>query len=106
METVDFNIEPNRVLGTPDIIYLKEYPIIRSTIITPTIQRKFITQIFKDDRVSLSPFYLEDTNSIQSNESSPSRPDGLVIYDNPNQRSIEFEDITENDREINYRIIA
>ena len=98
------NIEPNRVLDTPDIIYLNEYPIIRSTIITPTIQRKFITQIFKDDRVSLSPFYLEDTNSIQSNESSPSRPDGLVIYDNPDQR-IEFEDITENDRELNYRII-
>ena len=51
------NIEPNRVLDTPDIIYLKEYPIIRSTIITPTIQRKFITQIFKDERVSLKSLY-------------------------------------------------
>ena len=36
------NIEPNRVLDTPDIIYLNEYPIVRSTIITPSIQRKFI----------------------------------------------------------------
>ena len=99
------NIDPNRVLDTPDIIYLKEYPIIRSTIITPTIQRKFITQIFKDERVSLSPFYLEDTNSIRSSQSSPSRPDGLVINDTSDQRSVEFEDITENDREIDYRII-
>ena len=99
------NIEPNRVLDTPDINGLKEYPIIRTTIITPTIQRKFITQIFKDERVSLSPFYLEDTFSIRSNQSSLSRPDGLVINDNPDQRSVEFEDITENDREVNYRII-
>ena len=105
MNTDHLNIEPNRVLDTPDIIYLKDYPIIRSTTITPTIQRKSINQMFKDERVSLSPFYLEDTISIRSNQSSPSGPDGLAIYQNPDQRSIEFEDISENDREIKNRVI-
>ena len=62
----NFNIEPNRVLGTPDIIYLKEYPILQTTIITPIKKRNLKKEISKDESASLGPFYLEDTISVRS----------------------------------------
>ena len=106
METGDFNIEPNRVLGTPDILYLKEYPILQNTTTTtPIKQRNLKRCILKDDIISLGPFYLEDAISVQSFQSLPSRLDVSVIDENAEQRSIELEDISENDRRMINRLI-
>ena len=105
MATGNFNIEPNRVLGTPDIIYLKEYPILQTTIITPIKKRNLKKEISKDESASLGPFYLEDTISVRSFQSLPSRVDVFVIDDNAEQRSIESEEISENDRRMINRLI-
>ena len=93
---MDLNEEPIQVIESPKVIFVKEY-------LNGSNQQTTRSMISRgglvDERLSLSPFYLEDNLSVRSFQSAPSCLDNPQI-DDPvidavlDQQSIEQEEIS------------
>ena len=91
MNTMDLNEEPIKVIEIPKVIIVKEY---FNGSNQQTTRNKISRIESLDERVSLSPSYLEDNVSVKSFQSAPSRLNDSVVDANLDQQSIEQEEVS------------
>ena len=75
---MDLNEEPIQMIECPKVIFVKEY---FNGSNQQTTRSKISRGELVDERVSLSPFYLEDNLSVKSFQSAPSRLEDQPIDD-------------------------
>ena len=99
--TMELNEEPIKEIGSPEIIFVKEY---LNSSKQQTTRNKISRDELMNEGVTLSPLYLEDNVSVRSFQSVPSRQDDPInddlIIDDPvikailDQQSMEQEEIS------------
>ena len=75
---MELNEEPIKEIGSPKIIFVKEY---LNSSKQQTTRNKISRDELMDEGVTLSPLYLEDNISIRSVQSAPSHQDDPIIDD-------------------------